>query len=102
MSPFQPFSESGVAVREDVAVPRQYAVFLLNDDYTSMEFVVSVLMNVFRKSADEATAIMLAVHRQGEGVAGVYPLEIAETKVAQVRRLAVEAEFPLRCAVKEG
>lgn len=102
MSPFQPLAEPDVATRAEVSVPRLYEVLLLNDDYTSMEFVVTILMNVFHKSADAATGIMLAVHRQGEGIAGVYPLEIAETKVDQVRRLAIEAQFPLRCVVREA
>ena len=82
--------------------PRLYRVLLHNDDYTTMEFVISILMEVFRKTGDEATAIMLAVHRRGMGQCGVYPLEIAETKVAEVHRRAREAHFPLRCTLEEA
>ena len=93
--------ESGVLCEEDLARPRIFQVILHNDDYTTMEFVVQILMQIFRLSPDEATAVMLAVHRQGSGVAGVYPLEIAETKVAQVHARAAEAGFPLRCSLRE-
>jgi ATP-dependent Clp protease adaptor protein ClpS len=82
--------------------PRLYRVLLHNDDYTTMEFVVIILMEVFRKTGDEATAIMLAVHTRGKGECGLYPLEIAETKVAEVRRRAREADFPLRCTLEEA
>jgi ATP-dependent Clp protease adaptor protein ClpS len=77
--------------------PPLYRVFLLNDDYTSMEFVVEVLQTVFHKDLPEATAIMLHVHRRGKGLCGVYTLEIAETKTERVHALAKEAGFPLRC-----
>ena len=82
--------------------PRLYRVLLHNDDYTTMEFVVGILMEVFRKTGDEATAIMLAVHKRGMGQCGVYPLEVAETKVAEVHRRAREANFPLRCTLEEA
>jgi len=81
--------------------PRLYRVLLHNDDYTTMEFVVIILMEVFRKTSDEATVIMLDVHKRGMGQCGVYPLEIAETKVSEVRRRAREANFPLRCTLEE-
>ena len=81
--------------------PRLYRVLLHNDDYTTMEFVVIILMEVFRKTGDEATAIMLDVHKHGMGQCGLYPLEIAETKVSEVRRRAREASFPLRCTLEE-
>ncbi len=80
--------------------PEMYKVLLLNDDYTPMEFVVEVLMRFFRKSGAEATAIMLAVHHAGIGVAGVYPFEIAETKVNQVVRAALEEGHPLQCILE--
>ena len=86
----------------DLAEPKLYRVLLLNDDYTTMEFVVIILMEVFRKTGDEATAIMLAVHKRGRGQCGVYPLEVAETKVAEVHRRAREANFPLRCTLEEA
>ncbi|MDR3016682.1 MAG: ATP-dependent Clp protease adaptor ClpS [Delftia acidovorans] len=81
--------------------PNLYRVLLHNDDYTTMEFVVIILMEVFRKTGDEATVIMLAIHKRGLGQCGVYPLEIAETKVSEVHRRAREANFPLRCTIEE-
>lgn len=93
--------EGGTAVGEKAeqktTPPPLYRVFLLNDDYTSMEFVVEVLQTVFYKDLPEATAIMLHVHRRGKGLCGVYTLEIAETKTEKVHALAKEAGFPLRC-----
>ncbi|WP_036219700.1 ATP-dependent Clp protease adapter ClpS [Calidithermus chliarophilus] len=80
--------------------PEQYKVLLLNDDYTPMDFVVDVLMRFFRKSELEATRIMLAVHQQGVGVCGVYPFEIAETKVNQVLEAAAEEGHPLQCIME--
>jgi len=71
-------------------------VLLFNDDYTPMEFVVNLLENVFAKSPSDATQLMLQIHRTGMGIAGVYVLEIAETKVAAVHRLAEERGYPLR------
>lgn len=82
--------------------PPLYKVLLHNDDYTTMEFVVHVLQSVFNHSEAEATQIMLHVHRKGIGVAGVYPHEIAETKVEQVHGLAKAHEYPLRCSLEEA
>ncbi|MBI0444854.1 MULTISPECIES: ATP-dependent Clp protease adapter ClpS [Deinococcus] len=76
--------------------PRLYRVLLLNDDYTPMDFVVEVLQTYFRKSETEAQLIMLAVHHKGQGVAGVYTRDVAETKVAQVTAHARRAGYPLR------
>jgi ATP-dependent Clp protease adaptor protein ClpS len=81
--------------------PRLYKVLLHNDNYTTMDFVVSVLRTVFNKSAVTAVQIMLAVHRQGVGVAGVYTYEIAEDKVAKVTELARASQFPLLCTLEE-
>ncbi len=80
--------------------PPLYKVLLHNDDYTSMEFVVSILENVFRKSTPEATKIMLDVHKKGVGVAGIYTREICETKISLVHSLARRNEFPLRCSLE--
>ena len=77
-------------------VPRKFAVLLHNDDYTTMEFVIDVLHAFFKKSHDEAMKIMLLVHHEGKGVAGIYSSEIAETKVAQVTAYAVKHQQPLK------
>ncbi|RDI96748.1 ATP-dependent Clp protease adapter ClpS [Meiothermus sp. QL-1] len=77
-----------------------YKVLLLNDDYTPMDFVVEVLMRYFRKSEPEAVRIMLQVHHAGVGVAGVYPFEIAETKVQQVVQAARREGHPLQCTLE--
>jgi ATP-dependent Clp protease adaptor protein ClpS len=77
--------------------PKLYKVLLHNDDFTTMEFVVAVLMTIFNKGEPEAHAIMLHVHRNGVGVAGVFTYEIAEAKVNEVMKAAEEAEYPLLC-----
>jgi ATP-dependent Clp protease adaptor protein ClpS len=81
--------------------PTLYKVVLLNDDYTTMEFVIHVLETVFQKSPAEAFRIMMHVHLNGKGIAGVYPWEIAETKVDTVTAMARQSEFPLRAAIEE-
>ena len=86
--------------REDVTEPPLYRVLLLNDDYTTMEFVVEILRTVFQKSIEDATRIMLSVHHSGAGVCGIYPFEIAETKVDTVHSLAREYGFPLKCTME--
>lgn len=98
---YAPSLESDTLADEEADRPRLYRVLLHNDDYTTMEFVVMILMEVFRKSAEQATAIMLSVHSKGVGVAGVYPLELAETKADVVHARAAEAKFPLRCTLQE-
>ena len=80
--------------------PELYKVVLLNDDYTTMEFVVQVLEHVFEKSPAEAYQIMIHVHTQGRGIAGVYPWEVAETKTETVTSLAREAGYPLRAVTE--
>jgi ATP-dependent Clp protease adaptor protein ClpS len=98
--------QTGGAVKERVKVEKQdptlYKVVLLNDDYTTMEFVIRILEGVFEKSPAEAYRIMMHVHLNGRGIAGVYPWEIAETKVETVTSLAREAEYPLRAAIEEA
>ena len=81
--------------------PKNYKVLLLNDDYTSMEFVIDILINIFHKSHQESELIMLEVHKQDKGVCGVYTNEIAETKIMQVHKRAREAGFPLRAEMEE-
>ncbi|MCE5255498.1 MAG: ATP-dependent Clp protease adapter ClpS [Spirochaetaceae bacterium] len=94
-----------IAQDEQQAEPREpgeYHVFLLNDDFTTMEFVISVLMTVFHKSLSEATRIMLDVHRKGRGLVGEYTYDIAATKIAQVHLLARQMGFPLRCTMERA
>jgi ATP-dependent Clp protease adaptor protein ClpS len=94
----------GEKLQERVKVEKQeptlYKVVLLNDDYTTMEFVVTVLETVFDKSPAEAFRVMMHVHQQGRGIAGVYPWEVAETKTETVTSLAREAGFPLRAVAE--
>lgn len=82
--------------------PSMYKVILLNDDYTPMEFVVEVIQRFFSKTREQATHIMLKVHTEGAGVCGVYPHEIAETKVNQVLGFAREYQHPLQCTMEES
>ncbi|GAB7022682.1 ATP-dependent Clp protease adapter ClpS [Salidesulfovibrio brasiliensis] len=93
--------ESDVLERHEVKEPSRYKVLLHNDDYTTMEFVVEILMKVFHRSEAEATRIMLAVHHEGVGVCGVFSAEVAETKVDLVHRLARGAGFPLKCTMEK-
>ena len=81
--------------------PPLYQVVLLNDDFTPMDFVVDILQRFFHKSEDEATRIMLAVHRQGQGLCGVFPREIAESKVALVRQTSRKHNHPLACIMRK-
>jgi len=80
---------------------KKYKVFILNDDYTSMDFVVDILISVFRKSYEEAENIMLEVHKKERGLCGVYSHEIAETKVMQVIKKAKDNGFPLKATMEE-
>ncbi len=77
-----------------------FKVLLHNDDYTTMEFVVEVLRSIFRKSGPDAVEIMLNVHQQGVGVAGVYAAQLAETKVSKVHQRAEQQGYPLRCSIE--
>jgi len=95
--------EHGLALKTRPATrkPSLYRVLLLNDDYTPMEFVVEVLVRIFRKSPEEAATIMLHVHQTGVGMCGVYTYEVAETKVAQVMDAARRAQHPLQCTMEK-
>jgi ATP-dependent Clp protease adaptor protein ClpS len=94
---------SGVVVqtRTKTKKPSMYKVLLLNDDYTPMEFVVHVLEQFFGKNREEATRIMMLVHKRGVGVCGVYTYEVAESKVAQVTDFARRNQHPLRCTLEK-
>jgi ATP-dependent Clp protease adaptor protein ClpS len=96
-------AEGGLAteIRKKVARPDRYKVILYNDDFTPMEFVVMILEKIFGKSPAAATQIMLQIHRSGLGVAGVFVLEVAETKVAAVHQAAEGRGYPLRAGVEK-
>lgn len=82
--------------------PSQYKVLMLNDDYTPMEFVVMVLKRFFRMDLDQATRVMLHVHQRGVGVCGIFPYEVAETKVNQVMDFARQNQHPLQCTLEKA
>jgi ATP-dependent Clp protease adaptor protein ClpS len=82
--------------------PKDYNVLLLNDNYTTKEFVIEILKLVFHKNSEEAKRIMLNVHRKGKGVVGVYSWDIANTKANQVHVIARQYEYPLRCVIEEA
>lgn len=96
-------TEHGVVTKEEIRTkkPSMYQVVLLNDDYTPMDFVVDILEKYFQKRHHEATKIMLNIHNEGKGIAGVYTYEIAETKVMQVMEEAKNQEYPLQCTMEK-
>lgn len=96
-----PHSNVATKTRPQTKRPSMYKVLLLNDDYTPMEFVIQILETFFNKSHDEATRIMLHVHKKGVGLCGVYTYEVAETKVAQVLTAARQAQHPLQCTMEK-
>ena len=85
----------------DLQEPKKYKVFLLNDDFSTMDFVIDVLVKVFRKSVDEASVIMINIHNNGKEICGTYSYEIAGTKVAQVKAMAREEGFHLKATMEE-
>ncbi|HOK08583.1 MAG TPA: ATP-dependent Clp protease adaptor ClpS [Candidatus Hydrogenedens sp.] len=92
--------ESHVKDKNIVNLPKLYQVLLHNDHYTTMEFVVFILQKIFNKPYEDAMRIMLKVHREGIGVAGIYIRSVAEAKVETVHKLARQNGFPLRCSIK--
>jgi ATP-dependent Clp protease adaptor protein ClpS len=97
--------DEGLALEEArprLKEPSMYKVFLLNDDYTPMEFVVTLLEKLFGMSREKATRVMLQVHSHGKGICGIYTYEIAETKVAQVSEYAQRNQHPLMCSMEEA
>lgn len=103
MPNYDPEFDDAVATeqKQKLKKPPLYKVLLHNDNYTTMDFVVYILISVFHHSDSDALRIMLQVHNQGVGIAGVYTYEIAETKVARVTTLARDREFPLLCTMEE-
>jgi Uncharacterized conserved protein len=93
--------EQRTSVSEEVQEPPQYRVMLLNDDYTTKDFVVAVLVAVFHKNEDDAQIIMEDVHRKGRGVVGSYTYDIASTRCLQVHEAARQNGFPLRCIMEQ-
>jgi ATP-dependent Clp protease adaptor protein ClpS len=103
MSPDQGIVPEGeVKDEQELQEPKLYRVILHNDDYTTMDFVIGVLISIFHKPAAEATRIMLDVHKKGKGICGVYTYDIAATKARQVHEAARAQEFPLKCSVEEA
>ena len=93
--------KEGVSSRSKNDLPPMYKVILHNDDYTSMEFVVQILMTVFGKSLEKATEIMLNVHNKGKEICGIYTRQIAETKIETVHNLATSKGFPLKSTMEK-
>ena len=86
--------------QQRTAKPNLFKVVMHNDDYTTMDFVIDVLQSIFHKESAEATFLMLQIHRRGQALCGLYPFEIAETKVSKVHKQARVAGFPLRCTLE--
>ncbi|PLX80992.1 MAG: ATP-dependent Clp protease adaptor ClpS [Desulfuromonas sp.] len=93
--------ETRVESRKQTALPPMFRILMHNDDYTTMEFVVSVLESIFHLPPTEANQIMLNIHMKGVGVCGTYPFDIAETKVHRVHAQARKEGFPLKCSLEE-
>ena len=98
----QNLPEGDVKNDQEIREPKMYRVFLHNDDYSTMDFVIEVLISIFHRPAADATRIMLDVHKKGKGVCGVYTYDIAVTRVARVHQLAKKREFPLKCSLEEA
>ncbi|PIS10222.1 MAG: ATP-dependent Clp protease adapter ClpS [Bdellovibrio sp. CG10_big_fil_rev_8_21_14_0_10_47_8] len=96
----QPHGDGAVETIDRLDTPKMYKVILLNDDFTPMDFVVMVLRRFFNKSEEEATAVMLDVHKKGAGIAGVFTLEMAEMKTMQVNQFARSSQQPLKCTLE--
>jgi len=93
--------ERDVALKEKPEFPRKFKVVLLNDDVTSMDFVVSVLVEIFHHTTQSAVTVMLKIHNEGSGIAGVYAKEIAQTKQSDVLKAAAVAGYPLKAIIEE-
>lgn len=97
----RPYDETNIEEREEVKEPPNYRVLLHNDDFSTKQFVVQMLITVFNKSLAEATEIMWRTHQSGVGLCGIYPLDVAETKVNVATEAARDAGFPLRLTMEE-
>jgi ATP-dependent Clp protease adaptor protein ClpS len=98
---FDTEQEPASRTEEETIEPSMYRVMLHNDDYTTMAFVVQILLAIFHKSIEDATRIMLKVHTEGIGLCGIYPHDVAETKVSSVLAAARDNGFPLKCTMEE-
>ena len=99
---FGPDADPQIKEKSELRSPKSYRVILHNDHYTTMEFVIEILVKIFHKPTREANRIMLDVHRRGSGVCGVYSYDVARTKISQVLALAREQEYPLKCTLEEA
>ena len=100
----QNHNEEGLKLKPEKVKPKlpgMYKVIILNDDFTPMEFVALIIQKVFNKDKDDATRVMLQIHTEGIGICGIYPFEIAETKMNQVLNLAKESQHPLQCIIEK-
>ena len=95
-------NKSQTLLKDRIKRPSMYEVILLNDDYTPMEFVVDVLMKYFSKDMNQANEVMMHVHRNGTGLCGIYPFDIAETKVMQVMNYSIKNGHPLQCKMEKN
>jgi ATP-dependent Clp protease adaptor protein ClpS len=91
---------TSTVIKNKIELPKRYKVLLHNDDYTTMEFVIFILQTIFHKNLDEAEGIMLAVHKSGIGLCGIYTFEIAETKAKKVEILSRDNSHPLMCTIE--
>ena len=98
----QDLPEGDVKNDQEIREPKMYRVILHNDDYTTMDFVIEVLISIFHKPAVDAARIMVDVHKKGKGICGVYTYDIAATRVVRVHQLARRREFPLKCSLEEA
>ena len=93
--------DTDIGIDTNILPPKSYRVIMLNDDYTTQNFVIEILVEVFHKNRAEATTLMFDIHNEGRAIVGVYPYDIAITKVRKTINLARRAEFPLRCLIEE-
>ncbi|MBL0709685.1 MAG: ATP-dependent Clp protease adapter ClpS [Colwellia sp.] len=89
-------------IKDEIEKPSKYHVFLLNDDYTPMDFVVEVLCRFFNKTSEQATDIMLTIHYEGKGLCGTFTADVAETKVDHVLHFSLDNEHPLKCVLEKA